>query len=220
MNYEIIYSNLITSRLEREIDPDEYYEKHHIWPKSIGGSDDKYNLVHLTAREHFIAHELLVKITDGQDRYKMSWSLMLMCGNNGRQNRKITGKHYEIARKLFYKEIRPFCSCMKGKKHTEDTKKKMSKAKKGKPSNRKNVILTKEQRKKLSDSHIGNSVSKETREKISSKMKNRKFSEEHKNKLKSRKLEIVICPYCKKEGAKPAMKRWHFENCKFKGESE
>lgn len=25
----------------------------------------------------------------------------------------------------------------------------------------------------------------------------------------------VICPYCNKEGQLPAMRRWHFENCKF-----
>ena len=31
-----------------------YYEKHHIQPKSLGGSNKKENLVRLTAREHFI----------------------------------------------------------------------------------------------------------------------------------------------------------------------
>jgi hypothetical protein len=27
---------------------------------------------------------------------------------------------------------------------------------------------------------------------------------------------IIKCPYCSKEGGKPAMLRWHFDNCKFK----
>jgi hypothetical protein len=27
----------------------------------------------------------------------------------------------------------------------------------------------------------------------------------------------VICPHCTKEGQMPAMKRWHFENCKNMG---
>lgn len=40
----------------------EYFETHHIVPKSLGGTDDKNNLVNLTAREHYIAHLLLVKI--------------------------------------------------------------------------------------------------------------------------------------------------------------
>lgn len=39
-----------------------YYEKHHIIPRCIGGSDNELNLVLLTAREHFLAHYLLCKI--------------------------------------------------------------------------------------------------------------------------------------------------------------
>jgi len=39
---------------------------HHIIPRSLGGLNDKINLVNLTAREHYIAHLLLWKI------YKMS----------------------------------------------------------------------------------------------------------------------------------------------------
>jgi hypothetical protein len=33
---------------------------------------------------------------------------------------------------------------------------------------------------------------------------------------KNIKKEVVACPHCKKEGGKPTMKRWHFENCKKK----
>lgn len=39
---------------------DGYFEKHHIFPKSIFGKNDL--VVKLTAREHFIAHKLLYKI--------------------------------------------------------------------------------------------------------------------------------------------------------------
>lgn len=31
-------------------------------------------------------------------------------------------------------------------------------------------------------------------------------------------LVQVACPYCNKSGAKSGMKRWHFENCKYKNE--
>lgn len=37
-----------------------YFEKHHVFPKSIFGNNDF--VVNLTAREHFIAHKLLYKI--------------------------------------------------------------------------------------------------------------------------------------------------------------
>jgi hypothetical protein len=36
-----------------------YYERHHIVPKWMGGSNDKSNLVLLTAREHYLCHYLL-----------------------------------------------------------------------------------------------------------------------------------------------------------------
>lgn len=38
-----------------------YYENHHIFPSSLGGSNNKDNKVLLTAREHFVAHLLLWK---------------------------------------------------------------------------------------------------------------------------------------------------------------
>jgi hypothetical protein len=50
----------------------EYYENHHILPKSLGGNNDKRNLVLLTAKEHFICHILLVQMADNKrTRWKM-----------------------------------------------------------------------------------------------------------------------------------------------------
>lgn len=40
----------------------EYFESHHIIPKSMGGTNDLFNLVLLTAREHFIVHCLLPRM--------------------------------------------------------------------------------------------------------------------------------------------------------------
>lgn len=42
-----------------------YTERHHVMPKSLGGSNDPQNIVRLTAREHFVCHRLLVKMTIG-----------------------------------------------------------------------------------------------------------------------------------------------------------
>ena len=39
-----------------------YYENHHIQPKCLGGTNDKENLVLLTAREHYVCHKLLIFI--------------------------------------------------------------------------------------------------------------------------------------------------------------
>ena len=63
MTYSAIYCALISKRLENPITKNDCYcETHHIIPKSEGGSNDKSNLVNLTAREHYIAHLLLWKI--------------------------------------------------------------------------------------------------------------------------------------------------------------
>lgn len=74
-----------------------------------------------------------------------------------------------------------------------------------------------ERNKKISKSLSGKSKSKEHKEKISKSLKGRSLSEETKEKMsKSRKgqeQDKVKCPHCGKTGGKPAMKRWHFDNC-------
>lgn len=67
MDYQKIYDNLIRKRLENP--PTEKFERHHIVPRSLGGSDDKDNIVKLTLREHYIAHLLLCKIHRGTRNY-------------------------------------------------------------------------------------------------------------------------------------------------------
>ena len=60
MNYKKIYNALIERAQNRIIDG--YAEKHHIIPRCMNGTDDKENIVELTPEEHFVAHQLLVKI--------------------------------------------------------------------------------------------------------------------------------------------------------------
>lgn len=94
------YSKLyhtITSNAKQRI-TEGYTETHHIIPQSLGGSNDKNNLVELTAREHFICHWLLVKMTEGDERGKMLYALKGMKAENRYQQRyhtKITARVYE-----------------------------------------------------------------------------------------------------------------------------
>lgn len=94
------YSKLyykITSNAKQRI-TEGYTELHHIIPQSMGGSNDKENLVDLTAREHFICHWLLIKMTEGEDRSKMLYALNGMKAENRYQQRyhtKITARVYE-----------------------------------------------------------------------------------------------------------------------------
>jgi len=60
MNYTEHYNNLILKAKSRSLTG--YCESHHIIPKCMGGSDDIQNLVLLTPEEHYVAHQLLVKM--------------------------------------------------------------------------------------------------------------------------------------------------------------
>ena len=64
MNYKKIYDQLVEKCRVRGLDKsalDGYFEKHHIVPRCLGGSDEDDNIVLFTAREHIIAHILLWK---------------------------------------------------------------------------------------------------------------------------------------------------------------
>jgi hypothetical protein len=95
--------NQIVERARRRITED-YTETHHIQPRSLGGTDDINNLVELTAREHFICHWLLVKMTTGEDHYKMLNALRMMRAEKHGQQRyetKITARVYESIKKEY-----------------------------------------------------------------------------------------------------------------------
>lgn len=83
--YEKWYASIVENAKARKLDC--YKETHHIVPKSLGGSNDKDNLVELTAREHFICHWLLVHIHTGSAQHKMVYALNGM-KRNGKDNER------------------------------------------------------------------------------------------------------------------------------------
>ena len=101
MEYKQIYDNIINYRLDNPLNG--YTEKHHILPRSLGGNDDKSNLVDLSAREHYICHLLLTKIypKGSQEYYKMvkAYNLMAKASSDGqRRDYKINANLYENLR--------------------------------------------------------------------------------------------------------------------------
>lgn len=143
-----------------------YVESHHIQPRSLGGTDDKDNLVELTAREHFICHWLLTKMHTGESRAKMIYALNGMKRNNEfaqRYKTKITARVYEKLKKEF-SEVHS--ATMKGKI----------------PWN-KGVPITEEQREKNRVAATGKKLSKEVIEKRSAKIRGQKRSNETKLKM-------------------------------------
>lgn len=117
---------------------DVYYEKHHITPKSLGGSNKNENLVFLTGREHFVAHMLLAKIYGGG-----MWQAakMMKQARGDVQKRYFNSRLYEIAKKEWTKfasgKKRPahvIEKLLEGRRNTptsDETKAKMSAVRKG-----------------------------------------------------------------------------------------
>jgi hypothetical protein len=137
--YSQCYYNIIERAKSRE--KIGYTETHHILPRSMGGSNDSSNLVELTAREHYICHLLLPKMTDGKNHYKMIYAYTIMSG------RKIYGaRKYAFYREEYAKinsELRSGegngmwgvdrsgeLNTFYGKQHTAETKQKISEAQK------------------------------------------------------------------------------------------
>jgi hypothetical protein len=99
--YSKCYFNIINNAKARSNDPSIYVEKHHIVPKSLGGSNDMENLVILTAREHFICHLLLTKMVAGENKTKMihaAWR-MTVKGRSDQLRHKCSARTYEQLKK-------------------------------------------------------------------------------------------------------------------------
>lgn len=98
MNYYRIYNNLINRSINRTISTKEYYELHHIIPKCMYGDDTKDNLVLLTAREHYVAHQLLVKIYPGNTKLVYAANMMTV---KSAVLKRSKNRRYEWIRKKF-----------------------------------------------------------------------------------------------------------------------
>lgn len=74
INWENIYNHLIERNKHIDLVEGMYYEKHHIIPRYMGGDNSNQNLVHLSFREHILAHYILWRMygnIEDQIAYKM-----------------------------------------------------------------------------------------------------------------------------------------------------
>jgi hypothetical protein len=137
-----------------------YVEKHHRIPKSLGGSNDKANIVRLSFRKHFLAHWLLTKCTVGLDKQKMC--LAFACMTTNRDGVHISSWQYVMAKEARKHRAPP----MLGKRHSAESKEKIRVAKLSTPTSQ-------ETRQKLSvagkgnKSKLGQILSTATRQKMS-----------------------------------------------------
>jgi hypothetical protein len=211
MDYKRNYYKLINSRklLNRKKGKGVYYEKHHIIPKSLGGNNDEDNLILLTPKEHFIAHLLLTKMYEGKEKAKMYFAFWRLCSSG----RNIFGaRQYSHAKHLFSKAMSAISlgkeGYWKNRKHSEETKKRMSESHTGISKSeehcknisegRKGIEFSEEHKKNIGLSKIGNTYSvglvrsEETKQKIKEKRALQIITDETKNKIsKAHKGKIV-----------------------------
>ncbi len=95
MNYKQIHDSIIGRAKTRVLPKEVYTERHHIIPRCMGGSDDKSNLVDLTAKEHFIVHKLLVEIyPTSHELVNAIWCMSNLNNSMGR-NYRVGAMEYE-----------------------------------------------------------------------------------------------------------------------------
>lgn len=234
MNYQNIYNNLCNRSINRDI-LSGIYEKHHIIPRCMNGTDDITNIVLLTPREHFIAHKLLCNIYCDNIKLKYAlWAMMNLNNKYQSRNYKISSREYDVLRK-------EFVNLQKNPK-TEEHKKKISNSwnieRRNKASNKFKEMnrdrtgdkhpLYKKKRPEFSkfmkEYYKNNKriLSEETKQKISNSTKGRIVTNETKNKMieTAKNRPMVTCPHCNlTKKYSPNMSRYHMNNCKFKMET-
>lgn len=237
MNYSKHYNILIERSRNRILEG--YVEKHHIVPKCLGGPDDTTNIAILTPEEHFLAHQLLVKMHPGNRDLIYATQLMTVHHTNSRINNKLFGwlrKQCALAMsaqtKQWIKE-NGHPRGMAGKTHTQESNNQRSATCKksmtasvgvkvytynldGSFCNEYNTLTE-------CANDLGTSPSnvKYTAEGKFSHCKGKQIRYDfvdivppRKSRLAGVKKHQYVCPCCKKEGAGPAMKRFHFDKCK------
>lgn len=141
MNHSKLYINIIENaklknriRLHKNNPNYFYYESHHIRPKCMGGTNDKENLVLLTAREHYVCHKLLTYIYPKNRKLVEAFWRMTF---NKQGKHDISSKDYAYAKELISSTPISDDSREKnrkahiGKKQSEETKEKRAKKLKG-----------------------------------------------------------------------------------------
>lgn len=145
MDYRKIYNSLIERAKNRKLNT--YKEKHHIIPKCMGGSNTKENLVELTAREHYMAHLLLVKMHPDNDKLKIAvWNMINVSNSYHKRVHTISNRLYEEYRIYASKITKNWFSNELNINKILERNKKISKANSGK-------IFTEEHKKNIRKNH-------------------------------------------------------------------
>jgi hypothetical protein len=204
------YESIITNSQLR-VNQTGYFEKHHIIPKSLGGSNDPSNLVKLTPKEHYICHLLLTKMVTGDAQIKMWYGHYMMM--KGIKRYKPSARMYQLAKYHLREANKKRPGPNLGKKLSPEQRQKLSIAHKGKSlgpmseehKQKLRVPKSEEHKKALSLARLGKSWG-------------HKHTEETKSKMSAWQKGVpkpkIICQYCNKSVSDLNYRRWHGDKCK------
>ena len=142
MNYRKIHDTIIecakTRNWNKKTAPC-YVERHHIIPKSLGGNPSWRgdNVVCLTAKEHYIIHLLLIKMTVGKDRRSMVRALIYFQSGKYRDFKIKSSRLYEKIREEYALAQSEIGKLAKGRLLSDETKKLIGNSSKGRNVGRK-----------------------------------------------------------------------------------
>ena len=185
----------------------EYFESHHIIPKSMGGLGDvrkpkDANIVLLTGREHYIAHALLFLIYRNRE---MAIAFRLMC-----TIKKVGKRNYVISSRM-YEFIRQEVSRLG---HSPEHKEKIRQSLLGNTINLGRKISS-ETKERLRQVNLGRKHSPETKEKLRKSHTGKKLSPEHKEKLRQANLGRKMSPESREKMRQARLGKKHsFEHVK------
>ena len=99
------YFQIIENAKLKSHEYEQYYEMHHVIPKSLGGSNKSENLIKLTARQHFVCHLLLIKMVESHtNKRSMSYAIFTMSRSHGGQRKQlISSREFELAKRMAVK---------------------------------------------------------------------------------------------------------------------
>lgn len=180
MNYRPHYERLIARARGRVLSG--YVERHHVVPRCMGGGDERANLVDLTAEEHYVAHQLLVKMHPGNAKL-VSAALPMSRKATGNKAYGWLRRRHAAAQSIAMrgKKLRL------GKKHSAETRIKCGAANVGR-------VLSPEHRAKVSAAQMGNKrgagrrMTQQEREHLSAFWKGKTLSAETRARISAAKV--------------------------------
>ncbi len=233
MNHSRIYDSIISMRLSRPATG--VIERHHIIPKSLGGSDDPSNIVSLSPREHYLCHKLLARAHGGK-----MWQALFLMSNSGVTSASgviVTSRDFEKARKeaanfrstdylsrgvskgLSNPSADPLVYQFAHPTHGELSMTRSALCERfGLTAGGVSKVVTgvRKSYKKWVFNGVCDGGELVGYEKPESKTKGKKLSRSHiRSLIKAKeKVQTVTCPACGKKGKGSVMIRWHFDRCK------